>query len=149
MRYYLLRDNWDEKGKWRLSPIHQCDNWLFSNPPAEYMEPCIYSASVEEEGKHTDYTLAGYASVPVVSKRFKEALVGLKEVDEPYYHTIFEKVELSGSHIETDYFVMIIETQIECVDEVKSSFKKFTEDEPKDIVVVADVIVDGIAGLGR
>lgn len=130
MNYYLLRDDVNINDKWYLTAIDNCDNWHFSDPPLEFMEPCIYSAAIKQEGVHVDYNLAGYASVPVVSEIFKNALLGLPEVDEPYYHVVFEQVKITNSELATDYFAMIIETQLDCVDESKSDFKKYAINDP-------------------
>lgn len=130
MRYYLLRDDVNIKGRWHLAAIDNCDNWRFSDPPVEFMEPCTYCASVKYPGVQLDYSLAGYASVPVVSETFKNALSGLAEVDEPYYHVVFEPVKISNTKLSKNYFVMIIETQLDCVDESKSEFKKYVANDP-------------------
>ncbi|MCK6263678.1 hypothetical protein KP803_10375 [Vibrio sp. ZSDE26] len=116
--------------KWFLGDIRYVDNWLFRDPPVEFMEPGNFTLDLKFDGKEVDYTLAGYASVPVVSSRIKEALKGIDEVDEPYQNIVFESVNIEGKNTEQKYFVMIIESQMDCVDEERSSFEKYTIDDP-------------------
>lgn len=94
------------------------------------MEPCVYSASVKQAGTHLDYNLAGYASVSIVSEKFKKALAGLSEVDDPYHNVVFEPVKIIDDVLKNNYFVMIIETQLDCVDESTSDYKKYEINDP-------------------
>ena len=130
MKYFLLRQNVEHPNKWFLGDVRHLDNWLFRDPPVEYMEPGTYTLDVKFDGEETDYTLAGYASVPIVSAKVKEALAGIPEVDEPYYHVVIEPMNIEGKDVQQNYFVMIIETQLDCVDESKSDFKKYVVNDP-------------------
>jgi len=53
------------------------------------MEPGSHSLSVTHPGHEVDYSLAGYASAPLVSQRLFSALRGLPEVDQPYENVVF------------------------------------------------------------
>ena len=106
------------------------DNWLFSDPPVDFMEPCNYIAEVDQDGRELDFTTSGYADVPVVSEKVKEALSGLPEIDEPYKHVVLEPVRFTSETVRNKYFVMIIETQLDCVDETRSKFETIAEDDP-------------------
>ncbi|WP_371875300.1 imm11 family protein [Pseudomonas tolaasii] len=130
MRYYWLRPQFAMPGKWVLGNIGHVDNWLFRHPPAEFMEPCTYTLDVLHDGAERDYSVAGYASVPVLSKRAYEALAGLPEVDEPYHHVVLEPVRIANKAVSQDYFVMVIETQVDCIDEQRSAFERFAVDDP-------------------
>lgn len=130
MKYYLLRQDVSVNNKWILDCIRHVDNWLFIDPPVNFMEPGGYTLDVRFEGVEVDYSLAGYASVPVLSGKACDALSGLDEIDEPYRHVVFAPVEIEGGSVSQEYFLMIIETHIDCVDEEKSDFLKFESDDP-------------------
>lgn len=130
MKYYLLRQDFSIPEKWVLGDVRHVDNWNFSNPPVNFMEPGRYTLDVRFEGVETDYSVAGYASVPVLSEKARNSLVGLPEVDQPYQNVVFEPVEIEGKQVFQNYFLMIIETQIDCVDEERSKFTKFLHNDP-------------------
>ncbi len=130
MKYYLLRQDLSVSEKWVLGDVRHVDNWNFSDPPVNFMEPGRYTLDVRFDGVEIDYSLAGYASVPVLSERARNSLIGLSEVDQPYQNVVFEPVDIEGKQVSQNYFLMIIETQIDCVDEESSSFTKFSVDDP-------------------
>ncbi|CAM3204527.1 MULTISPECIES: imm11 family protein [Pseudomonas] len=130
MKYYLLRQDLSISGKWVLGDVRHVDNWNFSNPPLNFMEPGRYTLDVRFDGVEIDYSLAGYASVPVLSERARNSLIGLSEVDQTYHNVVFEPVDIEGKHVSQNYFLMIIETQIDCVDEESSRFTKFSVNDP-------------------
>lgn len=66
MRYYLMRQDITVCDRWVLGDVHHVDNWHFSDPPVNFMEPGTYTLDVRFDGKEVDYSLAGYASVPVL-----------------------------------------------------------------------------------
>lgn len=148
MRYYLLRQDVAVPGKWVLGDVRHVNNWFCIEPPVNFMEPGTYTLDVRFDGGEVDYSLAGYASVPVVSSKACTALSGLPEVDEPYCHVVFEPVRIENKAVRQAYFLMIIETQIECVDEKKSVYKKFQADDPvrPDLAghyqVFTDLVID-------
>lgn len=130
MKYYLLRDDLELPSRWFLGDIRNVDNWGFSDPAPYFMEPAIYTLDVYRKGTAMDYTATEAFGVPVLSRKAKDALSGLPEIDEPYYHTVLEPVNVEGMPVEQDYFVMVIETQIDCVDEVRSDFQKYEVNDP-------------------
>ncbi|WP_236215190.1 imm11 family protein [Metapseudomonas otitidis] len=130
MKYYLLRQDNEILYKWVLGDVRYVNNWHFSNPPVNFMEPGRYTLDVRFDGDEVDYSLAGYASVPVLSAKACGALSGLPEIDEPYRNVVFEPVEIEGKHVIQDYFLMIVETQIDCVDEERSDFSKYDFSDP-------------------
>lgn len=130
MKYYLLRQDLSVPEKWVLGDVRHVDNWNFSNPPVNFMEPGRYKIDVRFDGIEVDYCLAGYASVPVVSERARKSLIGLSEVDQPYQHVVFAPVDIEVKQVSQNYFLMIIETEIDCVDEKSSRFTKFSFDDP-------------------
>lgn len=130
MRYYLLRQDVAVSGKWALGDIRHADNWKFSDPPVNFMEPGEYVLDVRFDGLELDYSLAGYASVPVLSRKARDSLVGLPDVDEPYMHVVLEPVAIEGKEVSSDYYLMVIESQVECVDESKSRFELYRSSDP-------------------
>ena len=121
----------DDRAKgWYPSAIRHIDNWRFKNPSAEEMEPCTYTLDLYQDGKELDYSELSTYGVPIVSSKFKQALVGIPEVDEPYKHVVFEPVNIAGKEVTQDYFVMIVEAQIDCVDEERSEFRKYEDNDP-------------------
>lgn len=130
MQYYLLRDDIDFPRRWYLGDVPDFDNWRFRDPNVEDMEPCTYRIEVYQDGKSLDFTLSEAYGVPVLSSRARDSLVGLPEVDEPYKHVVLEPVLVEGKSVEQEFYIMIIETQLDCVDEEKSEFQKFEADDP-------------------
>ncbi|MEA9589731.1 DUF1629 domain-containing protein [Xanthomonas sp. WHRI 10064A] len=130
MRYYLMWQDVSIKSKWILDDIGYVNNWNFIDPPVNFMEPGGYSSKVRFDGFEVDYSLAGYASVPVLSKKAVDSLMGLPEIDEPYRNVVFAPVEIERKILRQNYFAMIIETQIDCVDEVNSEFSVFEKNDP-------------------
>lgn len=130
MKYYLLREDVQFSERWYLGDIKHCNNWLFINPPAEYMEPCTYTLEVLDEGVNLDFSLAGYASVPILSEKAKDALIGIPDVDEPYMNVVLEPVTVAGEQPRSHYYVMIVETQLDCVDDARSDFEEYESNDP-------------------
>ena len=132
MKYYVLRQDMsnDRANGWYFGAIRHLDNWRFIEPHIEDMEPCTYTVNIFQDGNELDFSQLATISVPIVSKKFKQALAGLWEVDEPYKNIVMEPVVIAGKEGKQDYFVMIVETQIDCVDEEKSDFEKFENNDP-------------------
>lgn len=129
MKYFRIRPDNNIGERWTLGDINHVDNWLFIDPPVNLMEPGNYTLSVKRCGKEVDYSLAGYASVPVVSAKFRDALLGLPEVNQPYMNVVFERVVIEEQDTALEYFVMIVETKKDCVDEVLSDCVLFEKDD--------------------
>lgn len=132
MKYYILRQNMnnDRAKGWYLGDFRHIDNWRFIDPGVEEMEPCTYTVDIYQDGDELDFSQLTTVSVPIVSQKFKQALAGLREVDEPYKNIVMEPVVVVGKEVKQDYFVMIVETQIDCVDEEKSDFQKVEINDP-------------------
>ena len=131
MKYYRIRpDISGYPGRWVLGDIEGKDNWLFMDPAADFMEPMKYKLDVHICGEEVDFSLAGYACVPVVSDRVLGALSGLPEVDEAYKHVVLAPVAIEGRDVAQNYFVMIVETKVDCIDVARSKFERFAVDDP-------------------
>ena len=131
MKYYRLREDVCFPGRWHLGDIRFVDNWLFRDPPQDFLEPGSNEVEVRVEGAELDFSLTVRYGVPVVSGRFIEALTGLHEIDEPHNFVVFNSLEiLSERETEAQYFTMAIESQADCVNESSSRFEKFEENDP-------------------
>ncbi|WP_349657514.1 DUF1629 domain-containing protein [Xanthomonas sp. 10-10] len=130
MKYYLMWQDVEIKGKWILGDIGYVNNWNFIDPSVNFMEPGGYSSKVRFDGAEVDYSLAGYASVPVLSEKAVISLMGLSEIDEPYRNVVFAPLDIEKKVLKQNYFAMIIETQIDCVDEENSEFSFFDKNDP-------------------
>lgn len=129
MKYYLLSDDINFSKRWYLGDVRHIENWLFVEPPLEFMEPCTYTIDVFQDGNQMDYTEAN-GSVPILSHAVKKALEGIPEIDEPYSNVVIEPMVIGNKEVDNDYFVMIVETQLDCVDEHKSIFQKYEVNDP-------------------
>ena len=132
MKYYLLQDDmWlDESSKkWIFDHFKYATDKIireFVNPPAEYMEPCTYPIDLFRDGVETDFSFTmDHGNIPILSEKAKDALAGLPEIEKPCRHVVIEPIRIDNKNVRGNYYVMIIETQIDCVDEEISQFKKY------------------------
>lgn len=137
MKYYLLRDDmWQDSSsnRWIFDHLKyptNTGNFEFIDPPVEYMEPCTYPIDIFRDGFETDFSFTMDAgNIPILSQKAKDALTGLAEVDELYSHVVLEPVSIENRDVSGSYYVMIIETQLDCVDEKRSDFQKYEVDDP-------------------
>lgn len=95
------------------------------------MEPCKYTLEVYRDGRELDFTMIEVSGgIPVISNDIKVALSGLPDLNKPYANVVIEPVNFEDKIASKDYFVMIIETQLDCIDEEKSIFQKFEVNDP-------------------
>ncbi|TVT49873.1 MAG: hypothetical protein FHK82_16860 [Sedimenticola thiotaurini] len=130
MRYFLLHTDTFYPNKWVLGDVRHVDNWSLTNPTPYFMEPGTYTIDVYQDGEELDYNENAAYAVPVLSRKARDSLIGLPEIDEPYHHVVLEPLIIEGRGVAQDYFVMIIETQVDCVDEVRSEFQKYQVNDP-------------------
>lgn len=100
-----------------MGDVRKVSNWNFIKLSVNLVEPEKYGLYLRFNGCEVDYSLAGYASVPVLSLKAYKALSGLPEVDEPYCNVIYESVRFEKKEVRGCVFLMIIETQFYCIDE--------------------------------
>ncbi|WP_312531721.1 imm11 family protein [Paracoccus sp. (in: a-proteobacteria)] len=137
MKYFrLVDDMWEEtsQDRWifgRFKYETERANYEFIDPPIEYMAPCTYPIELRREGKPTDFSFTmDPGNVPILSTKAKNALAGIPEVDRPYHDVVIEPICIENTKVVGTYFVMIIETQVACVDEARSRFEKYIKDDP-------------------
>lgn len=85
--------------KWVLGDVRNVNNWNFIELSVNLMGPGTYGLYLRFDGCEVDYSLAGYASVPVLSLKEYKALSGLPEVDEPYCNVVFESVRFEKKEV--------------------------------------------------
>lgn len=119
MRFYRLTDDKYYNDRWFLGKIPSVDNWSLYSKAPESTENL--SVSVNKNGNEMDFTLMSAYAVPIVSDRLKDVLSVFSGVD-------FIPVKVNG--FGGDYFVMIINNVIECVNESDSEYQKFEIDDP-------------------
>ena len=131
MKYYLLRDDSQpavNPKRWmfyRFKYATGTANWEFVDPPVECMEPCIYPIDLFRDGVETDFSFTmNHGNIPILSEKAKNALAGLPEIEKSYCHVVIESIKIDNKNVAGNYYVMIIETQIDCVDEEMSRFEK-------------------------
>lgn len=130
MRYFRLSVDLQDHDAWYLGAISETDNWRFVRPPMIPMDSPLrdtagrpYKTVLKQNGKATDYTLAGYASVPIVSFKVLRALSGLDGF------TGFP-VDIEGFAQRDLYNIVHFWDEVDCVDEELSEFTKFVENDP-------------------
>ena len=130
MNYYLLRDDPHVSCRWQLGTIEHLDNWRLLKPDPVDMEPGRYHLQMRSPGVPLDYTHTLLYGLPVLSDTARDALLGLPEVDEPYANVVMQPLEIDGGPWRNDYFLMVVETRLDCVDETRSRFTRFEENDP-------------------
>lgn len=119
MKYYWLKDDINYSGRWFLNKISGLDNWSLYSKVPELTEHL--SVLVSRHGNEMDFTLTSSHAVPIVSDRLKAALSNFSGIK-------FIPVTLNGYL--NEYFVMIIDDMVDCVDEVRSKYQKFEVNDP-------------------
>lgn len=130
MKYFRIHPDVAMRERWILGDIRYADNWSFLDPPVERMEPCCYALDLLFDGVAVDFTVAGSASVPIVSARLCDALAGLPEIEELYMNTVMEPVSVEGASGDAEYFAMIVESKFDCIDGTSSKFTRFAVNDP-------------------
>jgi hypothetical protein len=134
MNYYVLRDDVFREnvvvGRWHLGKFLYIDNYKLYKPTVELMEPGTWKVPVYQDGIETDFSINGANGSPVISQKLKDALADIPEIQVPYRHTVIEPVEITNREVSTNYYVMITEDRLDCVDEERSEFQKFEKNDP-------------------
>ena len=115
-------------GRWHLGGLKHGNDYLFYNPTPELMEPGTWPITVLQEGVETDFSCIS-GSLPIISQKVRDALSDLDEIKIPYRHTVLEPVQIEGNDLSTCYFIMITEDKLDCVDENRSRFHVWTEED--------------------
>ena len=120
MSYYELTDDINYPNRWYLGDIAFSDNWEL----AKHLDPKReYEIELYREGSEMDYTCNEAYGVSVVSKKFKEALVGVAGVT-------FAKANIIGIRQDREFYIMAVPKELECINEEESEFTKFEVNDP-------------------
>jgi hypothetical protein len=135
MEYYKLTIDLQDHEAWHLGDIARGDlspgdNWRFVQPPMIPMDNSLrenaegpYKTRLKNSGKPVDYTIAGYAGVPIVKFKVTRCLQGMDGF------TAFP-VDIEGFAQRDLYHILHFWDVVDCVDEGKSDFAKFAENDP-------------------
>lgn len=125
MKYYCLEDDMYFPKRWYLGDVNddQVDNWAFEINVENVSRDIEYYISPTLDGNEKDYTISTPYCVLIVSDTIKNALEGFDEVE-------FLPVVIKNKKVKKDYFIFLIKEHIECVDEEKSKFQKYVENDP-------------------
>ena len=121
IKYFRITDDLTVEGRWYLGKVEGVDNWSLAKKKPKYVENA--NLNLINDGIELDYTHTEIYGLPVVSKVLAE------------YFSEFEGVELLRVNIEkksklNEYFVLSVTNEIDCVDEDKSIFTRFEDNDP-------------------
>ena len=121
MKYFELNDDIKFPNRWYLGDISKVDNWELST----MVSADISNLNVElvRDGDEMDFTFTEVYRVPVVSKKVRDIL---EDIDEIAFIPVWVKGKIST----TEYFIMVTNEMVECVDENNSEFQKFEKNDP-------------------
>ncbi len=120
LSYYELTDDINFPNRWYLGDIAFSDNWEL----AKHLDPKReYEIEVYQDGSEMDYTCNEAYGVSVVSKKFKDALVGVAGIT-------FAKANIIGKSSDSEFYIMAVPKELECINEEESEFQKFEVNDP-------------------
>lgn len=119
MKYFRLLEDMIFMGRWYLGKIQSINNWTLYNDQL----PESLDISLVQDGLEIDLTYTEIYVVPIVSSRLRMLLAEVKNIR-------FVPVQPLGKECNFEYFVMIVDEVIDCIDEEKSHFEKFQTDDP-------------------
>jgi hypothetical protein len=128
MNYWeLLDDIYSFPERWQLGDIEGLSNWVFTYPKRDDAEPriCkgILSVKIAKNGEPLDYTMAGYAFVPIVSNMAAAILEKVGGVE-------FYDIDFASPVDTTGFKIMRVLNAVDCLDERESDFKIRQSDDP-------------------
>lgn len=139
MKYFLLQDGmWlpNEADRWKLDKLPfeiESKLWLFEQNISAGRSSGLNSPidiTVAIPGKPKDFNFVmGSKEPPVVSARFKEVVLNAAEA-EISQSVHFHPVTINDPAVEDDFYLLLIPGRCNAVDEEKSEFMKFTENDP-------------------
>jgi len=125
MKYYDLMDDINYPNRWYLGDVLGTDNWLFREPSPSIFERDAYKIEVYQDGQEMDFTIGGYASVLVASEKVKKLFETI-----PDAAVRFIPVTITNKKVSTNYYLMITMLKIDAVDQEKSEFTRYEENDP-------------------
>lgn len=123
MKYFRLTDDIHFPNRWYLGDVKNVDNWTLVAGRLPPGAPSDLKVEVYRAGEKMDFTLTEAYGVPIVSARLQQVLGNLPGIR-------FLNAKIEGEYKKSSYFAMLIESTVNCVDESRSEFEKFTADDP-------------------
>ncbi len=120
LKYYELADDINFPNRWYLGDVAFADNWELAHSLDPERE---YEIEVCRDGSEMDYTCNEAYGVSVVSKKFKEALLGVDDIE-------FAKANIIGKKTDSEFYIMALPKELECINEKESEFQKFEVNDP-------------------
>ena len=122
MKYYRLLDDLEIKKRWFIGELENID-WDFWQyiraKPLDEIPTKPMPIEMQEKGIPLDFTYAAF-ELPIVNKITKE----LFSINDVNFYLVINKL------FKEEYYLMHILHQVDCVDEKKSTFDKFEENDP-------------------
>ena len=119
MKYYRLLEDMNSADRWYLGKIENINNWITHSD----VLPDSLDINLVQDGPEIDFTLTENYVVPIISQRLKEKLMAVSNIR-------FVSVKPIGKKCIYTYFAMIVEKVVDCIDEEKSKFEKFQNNDP-------------------
>jgi hypothetical protein len=120
MQYYRLYTGIAYPNRWYLGDVNVDDDWIFvKGQPLDENNFKNLMVKVYQKGNEMDFTETNVFSAPVVSERFTEWLYE--------YMNEVQLLPVKIPNTSRRYFILVVKNKIDCVDESKSSFTKFTK----------------------
>lgn len=120
MSYYELTDDINFPNRWYLGDVAFADNWALLQHIESNRE---YEVKIYRDGAEMDYTCNEAYGVCIVSKKFKDALAGISGID-------FAKANIVGNTSDSEFFIMAVPAELECINEDESEYQKFEVNDP-------------------
>jgi hypothetical protein len=121
MKYYRLKDDINHPNRWYLGDVKGLDNWELIS--SDFKADTTYEIEVTQCGGEMDFTQTNAYAIPIVSEEVKKSLECYEELN-------FVSLKIVNKDCSQKYFAMIILESVKCVDESKSEFQKFEDNDP-------------------
>lgn len=123
MKYYRLLDDMYFTNRWYLGEIYAIDNWMLKLRMQDAPLHMVQQMKLVQEGVEKDYTEASPYGVSVVSQSIKDLLKDIPDV-------AFMPLIIEGKNTIKSYYALVVYPHLNCVDESKSDFQRFTPNDP-------------------
>ncbi len=127
MRFYSLEFDIFNSSAWRVGDVQEIDNWRLVSPPALSMDDEIRNkklyAPIESDGRRTDFTVIGYADIPMVNFKTLKAIPGSNG---------FTAIPIlfTGGRQKDTYHLLHVWESVDCFDRKESCYNVFSSDDP-------------------
>jgi hypothetical protein len=124
MRYYKIVHDINVPLRWYLGDIRGLNNWIFIHDYSHNRHvPKDLEVELYKYGNEMDFSFTGAYGIPIVSEDVKKCMVEVQNI-------AFVPVDIDNKTVNKNYYVLIINKILDCVDELRSVFEKFAENDP-------------------